>query len=222
VEADYVIVGGGTAGCVLANRLSAEPGTSVVVLEAGDEAASPWIAMPAGIAKLFDHPRLNWRYRTEPEPALDGRTLYWPRGKVLGGTSSINGMTFVRGQREDYEAWSALTGGAWSWRTVLPYFKRIEDSPFGSAEYRGRRGPLAIGPIASPHPLSRAFLAAAVASGLTENDDYNGARQEGVSFTQVTMRGGLRSSAESAYLAPARGRPNLHVLTQCHAHRIVL
>ena len=221
-QADYVIVGGGTAGCVLANRLSADPGTSVIVLEAGDEAvSSPWIRMPAGIAKLYDHPRLNWRYWTEPEASLGERRLYWPRGRVLGGTSSINGMTFVRGQCEDYDAWSPLTGGAWSWSAVLPYFKRLEDSPFGSPELRGQGGPLKLGRIEGPHPLAQAFLASAVACGIPANDDYNGARQEGVGYTQVMMRDGLRSSAESAWLAPARGRPNLTVLTRAFAQRIV-
>ena len=221
LDADYVIVGGGTAGCVLANRLSADPATTVLVLEAGGEASSPWIPMPAGMAKLFDHPRLNWRYRTEPEPALGGRTLYWPRGKVLGGTSSINGMTFTRGQREDYDAWAAPTGGAWSWRGVLPYFKRIEDSAFGTADLRGRGGPLAIRGIASPHPLSAAFLSAAVNCGIPRNDDYNGAQQEGVSYTQVMMKDGRRVSAYSAYLAPVRSRSNVRVMTGAHAQRIV-
>lgn len=216
-----MIVGGGTAGCVLANRLSADPASSVVVLEAGDEAASPWIRMPAGIAKLYDHPRLNWRYWTEPEAAMEGRRLYWPRGRVLGGTSSINGMTFVRGQREDYDAWSPVTGGVWSWNAALPYFKRLEDSPFGPSELRGQGGPLKLGRIERPHPLARAFIAAAVACGLPANDDCNGARQEGVAFTEIMMRDGVRSSAESAWLAPARGRPNLHVLTQAPAQRIV-
>ena len=220
-EADYVIVGGGTAGCVLANRLSADPASSVVVIEAGDEATSPWIRMPAGIAKLYDHARLNWRYWTEPEAAMEGRRLYWPRGRVLGGTSSINGMTFVRGQREDYDAWSARTGGAWSWNAVLPYFKRIEDSPFGPSELRGQGGPLKLGRIDRPHPLARAFVASAAAFGLPINDDYNGARQEGVGYTEIMMRNGVRSSAESGWLAPARGRPNLRVLTNAPARRIV-
>jgi choline dehydrogenase len=220
-EADYVIVGGGTAGCVLANRLSADPATTVLVLEAGGEASSPWISMPAGIAKLFHHPRLNWRYTTEPEAALGGRALYWPRGKVLGGTSSINGMTFTRGQREDYEAWAVSTGGAWSWRDVLPYFRRIEDSAFGSADLRGRGGPLAVAAIPAPHPLSHAFLAAAVNCGIPHNDDYNGAQQEGIGFTQVMMKDGRRESAYSAYLAPVRSRPNVRVTTGATAQRIV-
>lgn len=221
-EADYVIVGGGTAGCVLANRLSADPACRVLVLEAGGDDTSPWIAMPAGIAKLFHHPRLNWRYQTEPEEALGGRRLYWPRGKVLGGTSSINGMTYVRGQAADFEAWSALTGGAWSWASVLPYFKRLEDRPFGSPDLRGAGGPLRIGGIGEPHPLAAAFLHASIATGIPRNDDYNGPSQEGIGYSQVTMRDGVRSSAASAYLAPVRGRANLQVLTESLVRRIVI
>jgi len=222
MDADFVIIGGGTAGCVLANRLSADPGCQVVVVEAGAEATSPWISMPAGVAKLFHHPRLNWRYQTEPEQSLGGRRLYWPRGKVLGGTSSINGMTFVRGQAADYDSWSGLTAAAWSWRAVLPYFKRIEDSPFGTRELRGTGGPLQIGPVLNRHPLSEAFLRASVAAGIAQNDDYNGATQEGVGYTQVMMRGGVRSSAASAYLAPVRGRPNLKVLTDSPVRRVLV
>ena len=222
LEADYVIIGGGTAGCVLANRLSADPACQVVILEAGDEDTSRWIAMPAGIARLFGHPRLDWRYRTEPEAALGGRRLYWPRGKVLGGTSSINGMTFTRGQAADYDAWGEIAGSDWAWESVLPYFKRLEDSPFGTREFRGSGGPMRIGPVVSPHPLARAFFNACVASGIPANDDYNGATQEGISFTQVMMRDGVRVSAASAYLAPARSRANLRVLTKSLARRIVI
>jgi choline dehydrogenase len=221
-DCDYVVVGGGTAGCVLANRLSADPACRVVLLEAGEEATSRWIAMPAGIAKLYHHPRLNWRYRTQPEPALDNRSLYWPRGKVLGGTSSINGMTFVRGQREDYDAWAPLTGGAWSWSSVLPWFRRFEDRPFGTPELRGDAGPMRIGTIASPHPLAQAFLASANAAGIPRNDDYNGAVQEGIAFTQVMMRDGVRTSAASAYLDPVRSRANLDVRTRSLVRRVVV
>ena len=222
LEADYVIIGGGTAGCVLANRLSADPACQVVLLEAGDEATSRWIAMPAGIAKLFAHPRLNWRYRTEPEAALGGRRLYWPRGKVLGGTSSINGMTFTRGQAADFAAWAELAGDDWSWPAVLPYFKRLEDSPFGTREFRGSGGPMRIGPVVSPHPLARAFLNSCLATGIPANDDYNGATQEGIAFTQVMMRDGVRVSAASAYLAPVRARANLRVFTKSLVRRIVV
>ena len=220
LEADYVIVGGGTAGCVLANRLSADPQCQVLVLEAGAEATSPWIAIPAGVARLYAHPTLNWRYWTEPEPALDGRRLYWPRGKVLGGTSSLNGMTFVRGQPADYDAWTSLAGDAWSWQAVLPYFKAFEDSPFAASPLRGSGGPFRLGPVVAPHPLSRAFLASAIAAGVPANDDCNGVRQEGIGFTQLMLRDGVRVSAASAYLAPVRDRPNLRVVTKSLVRRI--
>jgi choline dehydrogenase len=221
-DADYVIVGGGTAGCVLANRLSADPSCRVVVVEAGDADRSPWIAMPAGVAKLFHHPRLNWRYRTQPEPGLGGRRLYWPRGKVLGGTSSINGMTYTRGQHADYDAWRAIAGDLWSWSRVLPYFQRIEDRPFGTPGLCGRGGPLRIGRVESPPAVAEAFLRASVAAGIPRNDDYNGATQEGIGYSQVMMRDGIRSSAASAYLAPARSRANLRVLTNALVRRVVL
>ena len=221
-DADYVVVGAGTAGCVLANRLSADARNQVAVIEAGSDATSPWIMMPAGAAKLFAHPTLNWRYWTEPEPSLGGRRLYWPRGKVVGGTSSINGMTFVRGNAADYDEWASIAGDAWSWRSVLPYFRKFEDSPIADPTLRGAEGPFRIGSIAAPHPLSQAFLSAAIAAGVPANPDYNGARQDGIAFNQVMMRDGRRISAASAYLDPARGRRNLRLLTQCLVHRIVI
>ena len=221
-EADFVIVGGGTAGCVLANRLSSDARNTVALIEAGGEDASPWIRMPAGAAKLFPHPTLNWRYWTEPEPALRGRRLYWPRGKVLGGTSSINGMTYVRGNRADFDEWSRIAGDTWAWDRVLPYFRKLEDSPVGDPALRGKGGPLGVGLVGSPHPLSRAYLEAAVAAGIASNDDYNGATQDGLAFNQVMMRGGVRVSAASAYLAPVRSRANLQVLTDSHVRRIVV
>jgi len=219
-EADYVVVGGGTAGCVLAHRLSADPACRVVVLEAGPTDRSPWIRIPAGVAKLFAHPRLVWPYTTEREPQLDGRSLYWPRGKVLGGTSSINGMTYVRGQPEDYDAWAALAGPQWSFGAVLPYFRRLEDHPLGPNHWHGRDGPVQVGVVTYRHPLSEAFHAAMVAAGVPANDDWNGARQEGVAFNQVMMHDGRRVSAASAYLAPVRRRANLRVVTDALVRRI--
>lgn len=221
-DADFVIVGGGTAGCVLANRLSAYSSRRVVVVEAGGEDRSPWIAMPAGVAKLFHHPTLNWRYRTQPEPGLGGRSLYWPRGKVLGGTSSLNGMTYTRGQHADYDAWRVLAGPLWSWSQVLPYFQRIEDRPFGTPGFSGHGGPLRIGRVERPPAVAEAFLRACVASGIPRNDDYNGAAQEGIGYSQVMMRDGVRSSAASAYLAPVRSRPNLRVMTDAPVRRILI
>ncbi|MEO7760450.1 MAG: GMC family oxidoreductase N-terminal domain-containing protein [Casimicrobiaceae bacterium] len=221
-DADFVIIGGGTAGCVLANRLSADPSCEVVVLEAGADDTSMWIGMPAGIVKLFQHPTLNWRYQSEPEPALGGKTLYWPRGKVLGGTSSINGMTFTRGQAADYDGWTPIAGESWSWRTVLPYFKRFEDSPFGEAGLRGSGGPMRLDEIHAPHRLARDFLNSCVAAGIPRNEDYNGVTQEGAGFTQMMMKDGVRVSAASAYLQPVRGRKNLRVLTHTLVRRIVV
>ncbi|MFO1395766.1 MAG: GMC family oxidoreductase N-terminal domain-containing protein [Burkholderiales bacterium] len=221
MHADYVIVGGGTAGCVLAQRLSADPSLQVVLVEAGDADTSPWIRMPAGVAKLYPHPRLNWRYWTEPEPALNGRRLYWPRGKALGGTSAINGMTFVRGNPADFNDWARVAGEAWSWDAVLPYFRRLEATMLGDPALRGREGPVAVDAIAAPHPLSQAFLAAAAATGIVVRDDYNGALQEGIGVTQATVRDGVRVTAANAYLAAARARPNLRVVTRARATRIV-
>jgi choline dehydrogenase len=220
-EADCVIVGTGTAGCVLANRLSADSSCSVVAIEAGPADLNPWIRIPAGVARLFAHPRLTWQYHTAPEPQLDGRTLYWPRGKVLGGTSGINGMTYVRGQAADYDAWAAVAGDEWSYEAVLPYFRRLESHPLGPSRWHGADGPVRIGGIEYRHVLSDAFRAAMIASGVPDNADYNGATQEGVAFNQVTMHAGRRVSAASAYLAPVRHRANLDVRTHALARRIV-
>lgn len=220
MHADYVIVGGGTAGCVLAHRLSGDRRVQVVLIEAGAADTSPWIGMPAGVAKLYPHTRLNWRYWTEPEPALGGRRLYWPRGKVLGGTSTINGMTFVRGNRADFDDWARIAGDAWSWERVLPCFRRVESATLGDDVLRGRDGPVAVRPVATPHPLSQAFVAAAVANGIAFLDDYNGATQDGIGFTQATVRDGVRVTAASAYLDAARGRDNLRVLTGTRVLRI--
>ena len=221
VAADYVIVGGGTAGCVLANRLSADGTTRVVLLEAGPEDRSRWIRMPAGVVKLFAHPALVWPYETDPEPQLGERRLYWPRGKVLGGTSSINGMTYVRGQPQDYAAWAAIAGPQWGFDAVLPYFRRLEDHPLGPSHWHGRGGPVQIGTVTYRHAASTAFHAAMVAAGVADNRDYNGETQEGVSFNQVMMHDGRRVSAASAYLAPARSRANLRVVTDARVRRVV-
>jgi choline dehydrogenase len=220
-EADYVVVGGGTAGCVLANRLSADAACQVCVLEAGPEDASPWIRIPAGVARLFAHPRLVWPYQTEPEPQLKGRTLYWPRGKALGGTSSINGMTYVRGQRDDYDLWADIAGPQWSYEAVLPSFRRLETPPLGPSRWHGADGPVRIGAVVHRHRLSSAFHGAMVASGVPANPDYNGERQEGVAFNQLMMVDGRRVSAASAYLAPVRRRDNLRVETGAHVRRVL-
>ena len=220
---DYIIVGAGSAGCVLAHRLSAHRELRVLLIEAGGADRHPMIHMPAGIALLAGNRRVNWRYRTESEPELAGRRLYWPRGKVLGGSSSINAMCYTRGHARDYDEWAALTTAAWSYAGVLPYFLRGEDH-HGSGEeaYHGHGGPLSVEDLKFRNPLTPVFVEAGVAAGLPRNHDFNGARQEGVGFYQVTQRNGRRCSAATAYLAPARHRANLTIRTECLAMRILI
>ncbi len=220
-EFDYVIVGAGSAGCVLANRLSARPGVRVLLLEAGGADSSPFIHMPAGIARLVDDPKVDWRYLTEPERALEGRRLYWPRGRVLGGSSSINAMCYTRGHPQDYDEWGDAAGSGWRYANVLPFFLRAEDQSRGANAYHGSGGPLSVTDLRYRNPLSAVFVEAGRACGLPYNDDFNGAVQEGVGFYQVTQRNGRRCSAALAYLKPARARGNLEVRTHCLAARVV-
>lgn len=217
---DYIIVGAGSAGCVLANRLSEDPGTRVLLLEAGPRDWHPFIHMPAGLAKLVGKKGVNWDYSTAPEPRLDGRMLWWPRGKVLGGSSSINAMCYIRGHARDYDEWADLGAEGWSWQDVLPYFKRSENNSRGSSDWHGGDGPLAVSDHRHSNPLSDVFLEAAVQAGLPASDDFNGARQEGVGYYQTTTRNGHRSSSAEAYLHPARKRPNLTVITHALASRV--
>ena len=201
---DYVIVGAGSAGCVLANRLSANPSKRVLVLEAGGRDWHPFIHMPAGLAKLVNNRRINWDYYTEPEPALAHRRLWWPRGKVLGGSSSINAMCYTRGVPGDYDAWAAATGDPrWSWDFVLPLFKRCEDNTRGADAWHGAGGPLGVADLRHRNELSAIAIEAGAAAGFARNDDFNGATQEGFGFYQVTQKNGARCSAADAYLRPA-------------------
>lgn len=218
---DYIIVGGGTAGCVLAARLSENPATRVLMLEAGPRPDSLWIRMPAGMGRLFVNKRYNWCYESEPEPQLGGRALFLPQGKTLGGSSAINGMAFVRGQIEDFDGWAAAGASGWSWPEVLPYFRKLENSDGSDGNgMRGDDGPLSVSHPAYVHPSTYAFIAAAQACGIPANPDYNGVQQEGVSLLQFTIRDGVRDCAASAYLDPALRRPNLTVLTGATVKRL--
>ncbi|HEU0154212.1 MAG TPA: choline dehydrogenase [Arenimonas sp.] len=217
---DYIIVGAGSAGCVLANRLSEDPDCRVLLLEAGPSDWHPFIHMPAGLAKLVGKKGVNWDYSTAPEPGLDGRMLWWPRGKVLGGSSSINAMCYIRGHRRDYDEWAAMGADGWHWDNVLPYFKRSEGNQRGESEFHGGDGPLGVSDPRHKNPLSEVFLEAARQAGHADSDDFNGARQDGFGWYQTTTRDGARSSSARAYLAPVRKRPNLTVITRATASRI--
>lgn len=221
-EFDYVIVGAGSAGCVLANRLSDGGRHRVALLEAGGSDLNFWVRMPIGYGKAFYHRTLNWKYLTEPVPGFDGRQSYWPRGKVVGGSSSINAMVFIRGQAEDFDGWRALGNPGWGYQDVLPLFRRMEDNAAGADEWRGKGGPLTVTNIEDVvHPLCRNYLAGGVEAGLPRNPDFNGATQEGIGIYQITTRNGFRCSAATAYLAPARRRANLRVITAAQATRVL-
>ncbi|MBV9841060.1 MAG: choline dehydrogenase [Sphingomonadaceae bacterium] len=222
MEADYIIVGGGSAGCVLAARLSEDPAVHVLLVEAGPRDTNPWIHVPLGYGKLFNHSRLNWRFQSEPERGMNGRRINQPRGRVLGGSSSINGLLYVRGQREDFDAWARLGNRGWGYDDLLPYFRRAEaQQQRGADEWHGQDGPLAVSDASEPHTLCDAFIAAGVEAGYPANPDFNGARQEGVGYYQSTMRKGRRCSAAVAYLRPARHRANLSVITEAVVQRVL-
>lgn len=216
---DYIVVGAGSAGSVLANRLSADPKYNVLVLEAGRE-SHPWSRIPVGFAKLIENPAANWLYASEPEPGTGQRRIPVPRGKLLGGSSSINGMVFVRGQSQDYDTWAQLGNRGWSYREVLPIFRDMESyQGDGDEEYRGRSGPLKVTESNETGPLYDALIKAAGEVGIKYTRDYNGAAQDGIGMTQATIRGGRRMSTAFCYLDPARSRPNLTIqanaLTEC-------
>ncbi|MCE1162308.1 MAG: choline dehydrogenase [Thiomonas sp.] len=223
MQYDTVIVGAGSAGCVLANRLSADPNHRVLLIEAGGSDWHPYIRMPAGIAKLAGQPRFNWNYTTEPEPQLHGRRLWWPRGKVLGGSSSINAMCYVRGAAEDYDRWAAQTGEtAWSWSSVLPLFRAMERNTRGADAWHGDQGELGVSDLRHHNVLTDAFVAAGASYGLSRNPDFNGPVQEGVGLYQVTQQGGLRHSSAAAFLRPVRDRGNLSVMTRALTERVLI
>ncbi|MBN9005746.1 MAG: choline dehydrogenase [Rhizobiales bacterium] len=220
-EFDYIIVGAGSAGCVLANRLTASGQHLVLLLEAGPKDSNIWIHVPLGYGKLFKEASVNWMFQTEPEPGLNGRSVFQPRGKVLGGSSSINGLLYVRGQHEDYDRWRQRGNIGWGYDDVLPYFKKAEDQCRGSNDYHGAGGPLPVSDWRHHDPLSEAFVKAAAEVGIPTNPDFNGATQEGAGFFQTTTRRGRRASTARSYLRPAMQRSNLHVETEAQAQRLL-
>ncbi len=218
---DYIVVGAGSAGCVLANRLTASGRHRVLLLEAGGHDRHIWIHIPLGYGKLFADAKVNWLYATEPEPELNNRRIIQPRGKVLGGSSSINGLLYVRGQREDYDHWRQLGNAGWAFADVLPYFRRAEDQERGADAHHGIGGHLKVSDVCEPHPLCEAFIAAAQRSGFPRNDDFNGATQEGAGYFQLTARNGRRCSTAVGYLKEARRRPNLTIASNALATRVL-
>jgi choline dehydrogenase len=221
-EFDFVIVGAGSSGCVLANRLSADGNKSVAVVEAGPRDSSFWIHLPIGYGRTMWDPKVNWKFQTEPEPQMGGRQVYWPRGRVLGGSSSINGLIVIRGQKQDYDRWADQGSSGWSWNEVLPYFVKLENNAqFGDDQIHGSSGPLPVSSIDRRHELIEAFIAAGQANGVPRTDDFNGRVQEGAGYFQLTTKNGWRMSAAAAYLRPAEKRGKVSVLTDMQVLRVL-
>jgi choline dehydrogenase len=218
---DHIVVGAGSAGCVLANRLTASGRYRVLLLEAGGHDRNVWIHIPLGYGKLFSNSKVNWLYTSEPEAELNNRQIIQPRGKVLGGSSSINGLLYIRGQPSDFDHWRQLGNSGWSFEDVLPYFRRAEDQQRGEDTLHGVGGPLAVSDVCEPHPLCEAFVAAAQQAGFPRNDDFNGPNQEGAGYFQLTARRGRRWSTAVGYLRQARRRPNLTVVSNALASKIL-
>ncbi len=221
IEADFIIVGAGSAGCVLANRLSEDPKINVVLLEAGGRDLNPWIHVPVGYFKTLHNPKTDWCYKTQPDPGLNGRSLEWPRGKTLGGSSSINGLLYVRGQKEDYDNWAQSGNKGWGYEDVLPLFKRSEAHEDGETGIHGGTGGLSVSRIRATSDIAEAFIDAAVEMGVPRTRDYNGEYQEGAGYFHQTARGGFRCSSARAFLNPAKKRPNLQVITHAHTEALI-
>ncbi len=219
---DFIIAGAGSAGCVLANRLSESGQHRVLLLEAGGEDNYFWIHVPLGYAKTFVDPRVNWMFDSEPESKLNNRIMYQPRGKVLGGTSSINGMIYMRGNHADYDHWRQLGCEGWDWESVLPYFRKAEDNERGADEFHGAGGPLRVSDQPYEWEIARVLLQACIEAGIKRNPDFNGAEQEGCGYYQTTTKDRRRWSTAAAYLRQARKRPNLTIRTNAHATRVLV
>lgn len=219
---DYIVVGAGSAGAVLAGRLTEDPLVKVLLLEAGPKDSSFWIHLPIGYGKTMWDPRVNWCFYTDPDPNMNSRKIYWPRGKTLGGSSSINGLIYVRGQREDYDLWAAKGLKGWSYDECLPYFIKSERNQRGPSTYHGGDGPLSVSDIGAPNPIIEAFIAGAAENGVPRNEDFNGEQQEGAGYYQLTTWKGWRWSTAKGYLKPARNRSNLRIETESQATAVLL
>jgi len=219
---DFIVIGAGSAGCALANRLTEDPANRVLLLEAGGRDRNPWLHIPIGYYRTIFNETLNWGYQTEPEPELNDRRIAWPRGRVLGGSSAINGLVYIRGQREDFQLWRQMGNQGWGWNDVLPFFKRAEDQERGANALHGEGGPLGVSDLKETHEICEAYINACDEIGIPRTADFNGEEQEGVGYFQLTTRNGLRCSSAVAYLHPIKYRPNLDVVTDALVSRIVV